>query len=139
MRNQNVISSCRGFSLLEIVVAFSIAAMTLSIIFQIYSKGTRSTLLGNEYAEAIIIAESQLAEMNSSELLELANVTKSEQSIYSVNLTVDDYIEPAEEDTSVSVLEYKRVEVSVNWSSAGQEREVKLVTLKPFTVNGITL
>ena len=41
--------------------AFSIFALSLGVIFQIYSTGARSTVLSDEYTRAVIIAQSKLA------------------------------------------------------------------------------
>lgn len=54
-------SKSRGFTLLEILVAFSIFTVSLGVLFQIFSKGTRAAMLGDEYSQAIIIAQSRLA------------------------------------------------------------------------------
>lgn len=53
--------ACRGFSLLEILVAFAILALSLGVLLQIFSSGLRNVLVGEGYARAADLAESQLA------------------------------------------------------------------------------
>ena len=52
-----------GFSLLEILVAFVILALTLSVIMQIFSGGLRNAGFADDYSRAILLAESKLAEL----------------------------------------------------------------------------
>lgn len=53
--------ACRGFSLLEILVAFAILSLSLGVLLQIFSSGLRNVLVGEGYARAADLAESQLA------------------------------------------------------------------------------
>jgi len=52
-----------GFSLLEILVAFVILALTLSVIMQIFSGGLRNAGFADDYSRAVLLAESKLAEL----------------------------------------------------------------------------
>ena len=52
-----------GFSLLEILVAFVILALTLSVMMRIFSGGLRNAALADEYSRAVLLAESRLAEL----------------------------------------------------------------------------
>jgi general secretion pathway protein I len=49
-----------GFSLLEVLVAFSILALSMGTLMQIFSGGLRNVGLSEEYARAVAIAEEQL-------------------------------------------------------------------------------
>jgi len=51
----------RGFSLIEILVAFMILAMSLTVIFRIFSGGLRNVALSEDYARAVLVAQSQLS------------------------------------------------------------------------------
>lgn len=51
----------RGFSLLEILVAFSILALSLGILMQIFSGTTRNASLAHDQAQATMFAQSLLA------------------------------------------------------------------------------
>lgn len=50
-----------GFSLLEILVAFSILALSLGVLFQSFSLGLRNARTSEEYTLAALLAQSQLA------------------------------------------------------------------------------
>lgn len=51
----------RGFSLLEVLVAFSILAMSTGVLMQIFSGGLRNVEVSSQHARAIALAEAQLA------------------------------------------------------------------------------
>ncbi len=53
----------RGFSLLEVLVAFSILAVSLTVIFHVFSTGLRVAALTHNYSYATALAESKLAEL----------------------------------------------------------------------------
>ncbi len=53
-----------GFSLLEVLVAFVILALTLSVMMRIFSGGLRNATLADDYSRAVLLAESRLAELS---------------------------------------------------------------------------
>ena len=63
----------RGFSLLEVLVAFSILALSMGVLMQIFSGGLRNVGISEDYARAVALAETQLAAME-------AEITPGERS-----------------------------------------------------------
>ena len=120
-----------GFSLIEVLVAFSIAAISLAILFQIYAKGVAAATLGEEYTQAIAVAESRLAETGQSEDINDGQRSGREGDKYSWTVITTDYIEEQESEYQTP-FELKHVEVEVSWDSRGKTRSIKLNTLKPF-------
>ncbi len=51
----------QGFSLLEILMAFSILALSLGILLKIFAGGVNSAVIAEEYTAAVQIAESLIA------------------------------------------------------------------------------
>ncbi|MBK5971209.1 MULTISPECIES: type IV pilus modification PilV family protein [Thiorhodovibrio] len=49
-----------GFSLLEVMVAFAILALSLGVLLQIFSSSMNATSLSLDYARAAVVAESRL-------------------------------------------------------------------------------
>lgn len=54
-------SSQRGFSLLEVLVAFVVMALTLGVLFQIFGTGLRTAGTADEYVRAATLAQGRLA------------------------------------------------------------------------------
>lgn len=120
-----------GFSLLEVLVAFSILAVSLGILFQIYSKGAYSARLANDYANAVTIAQSRLSNIGIESLPDVGIYEDSNEKYYWVTRikAVEDQIESEERLKLIK----REVEVEVSWQSKGRIRSVKLNTLKLFT------
>jgi general secretion pathway protein I len=53
----------RGFTLIEVLVAFAILAVTLTALLQVFSTGLRSIMSVERYASATLLARSALAEV----------------------------------------------------------------------------
>jgi general secretion pathway protein I len=60
---------CRGFSLLEVVVAFAILAVALGVLYQIFSGAAQRASLLQDYNYALSLAESKLARIGTAEPL----------------------------------------------------------------------
>ncbi len=120
-----------GFSLLEVLVAFSIFAVSLGIIFQIYSKGAKSAILANDYADAIIIAQSQLANIGVETQLDNGVYENNYEKFHWVtraqSIIDDDY----DFETRHKIIK-SDIEIEVFWKSQGRTHSVKLSTLKLF-------
>ncbi len=120
-----------GFSLLEVLVAFSILAVSLGILFQIYSKGAYSARLADDYANAIVIAQSRLSNIGIESLLDVGIYEDSNERFDWVTRVKP--VEEEDEGDKRHNLIKREVEVEVSWQSKGGIRSVKLNTLKLFT------
>lgn len=119
-----------GFTLIEVLVAFSITALALGILFQIYAKGTTAAILGNEYNQATAIAESKIASLGITEELETLAQSGTENGKYHWQIEVQDYA--TDTPAFVSPVSLKQVTLKVYWESRGHTRSISLNTLKPF-------
>ena len=119
-----------GFSLLEVLVAFSITAVTLGILFQVYAKGTNVVGLAGDYAEALSIAESRLAGVPGNALP--GSVTQgTSMDKYDWEVRVGHYGHDDKDADSASRFALAQVDVSIGWRDRGRLRQVGLQTLKP--------
>ncbi|MEO1751952.1 prepilin-type N-terminal cleavage/methylation domain-containing protein [Thiofaba sp. EF100] len=53
----------RGFSLLEVVVAFSILALAMGVLMALFSQGLSNARVARDYSRALQLAQSRLAEV----------------------------------------------------------------------------
>ncbi len=52
--------ACRGFTLLEVLVAFAILSLTLGVLLRVYASGLRATTLADGHSRAVLLAQSEL-------------------------------------------------------------------------------
>lgn len=65
----------RGFSLLEVLVAFSILALSLGVLMQIFSGSLNNASISKDQTEATVIAQSLLASAGVDSVLEVGQTT----------------------------------------------------------------
>ena len=123
-----------GFTLLEVVVAFVLLALTLVTVFQIFSTGLARAGELDEHSRALVVAQSRIATVGMEEKLEGPTETRgeSEDRKYRWTLTVAPYEEPPEAGSPqpMSSLQMYRVDAVVSWDgSDGRTRNLKLSTL----------
>ena len=123
-----------GFTLLEVVVAFVLLALTLVTVFQIFSTGLARAGELDEHSRALVVAQSRLATVGMEQKLEGPAETRgeSEDRKYRWTLTVAPYEEAPEPGAPqpMSSLQMYRVDAFVTWDgSDGRARNLKLSTL----------
>jgi general secretion pathway protein I len=117
----------QGFSLLEILIAFSILAVSLSILLNIFSLGVTTAGVAEDYTAAVQIAESLMAKTGVETPLQAGKSAGIVHDKYHWQIIVQPFVFSSEPvDTSTLNTALFKVKVTVNWNA----REVKLVTLK---------
>ena len=116
-----------GFSLLEVLVAFSVLALSLGVLMQTFSLSSRNIGISADYAKALTIAESRLAEVG--DLMAVTEPAAGEvlEGAFSWRL---DSAPMATEYAGPSALVPYRVTVAVEWGQPGQRRNLSLETIK---------
>lgn len=121
-----------GFTLLEVVMAFFITAAALGVVFEIYAKGVTAAVLANEYASALSIAESRLAEVSNDAAMRNLERQGTEEGRYDWKLRATDHLVANRGKGGRTSYSLVQVDVSVSWQSQGKTRAVDLRTLKPI-------
>lgn len=119
---------CRGFSLLEVLVAFTILAMLLGVLFQVFSGGLHAARAGDGYTRATVIAQSRLAAVGVAQPLRAGVFSGTTDDAYHWRVTVSTYVDdqlPAED----SLLQPMTVNVEVFWEDGGTPRGVSLTSM----------
>lgn len=116
-----------GFSLLEILVAFSILAISLGILLQIFSSGIQLASTGEHYSRALLLAESTLATIGKTQETEVGENSGRVNDFYDWTVNIQLY-EEEDLDFERGRLQFSvyHVQVLVRW----ENRAVVLETLR---------
>jgi len=121
----------QGFSLLEILIAFSILAFSLGVLLKIFSAGVNTATVAEDYTAAVQIAESLMAKTGLETSLQIGQESGVENEKYDWLVTVSPFIfNPANIDVATNSLALFKVKVIVSWDKNINARRVELTTLK---------
>ena len=127
----------QGFSLLEILVAFTVLAMAMGVLMQIFSRGVNGASLADRYAKATMFAESKLASVGIEETLKETSSAGKFDDDFSWALSVRPYQDPFPKEQSVVEFEklmptqLYELDLKVSFTADDRrERVVKLSTLR---------
>ncbi|MDO9162534.1 MAG: prepilin-type N-terminal cleavage/methylation domain-containing protein [Methylococcaceae bacterium] len=125
-----------GFSLLEILIAFSILALSLGILLKIFSSGVNTAQVTEEYTVAVQIAESLIAETGVTAPLQSGESSGVELQRYQWRISVTPYTldfanvtsKKSDTDTGEIPVSLFKVRVVVTWGD--DNRQFELTKLK---------
>jgi general secretion pathway protein I len=122
----------QGFSLLEILIAFSILALSLGILLKIFSAGVNTAEVAEDYTAAVQIAESLMAKTGLETPLQTGQDSGLENEKYNWLVEVSPFaFNPENVDTSTIPVVLFKVKVVVSWENDNaNDRLVELTTLK---------
>lgn len=130
-RHELVVGKGEGFTLIEVLVAFSILSLTLAALFSLLSSGTRSTRVADEYGAAVVWAESKLAQLGVSEPLRAGTTRGYFDERFHWQLQVT---KRPPRRTALSLQEHEwdllDIALRVQWQSLGTERDIALSTMR---------
>lgn len=120
----------KGFSLLEVLVAFSIMALALGILLNIFSSGVNTAVVGEEYTVATQIAEGLMARTGVETPLVLGETSGIEADKYRWRVSIHPLPELAAlSDPEQQPFMLMGIDVNVEWDS-GKGRRIELYGVK---------
>ena len=120
----------RGYTLVEVLVAFMIMALALTVLLRIFSSGVRSVGVASAYAQAVLIGESRLATAGIDEGLAPGETSGVEGDGFHWTRRVTTYEPSVEYATHVKGTRAYFVTVTVTWPNGEKERSINLSTVK---------
>ncbi|MFI3199198.1 MAG: type II secretion system protein [Methylococcaceae bacterium] len=122
----------KGFSLLEILIAFSILALSLGILLKIFSAGVDTAVVAEDYTAAVQIAESLMAKTGVETALQEGQDSGVENEKYNWQVDVSPFVfNPDNVDATTTTAVLFKVRVIVSWGNGNaNDRQIELTTLK---------
>lgn len=121
----------RGFSLIEMLVALVVLSLSLGVLYQAAAGATRNVRVAAEYTEAVMLAESVLAEYSYiTEESYSASGAFGEYDWSVKSWPAADENVPDEMPVLLQPLQY--LEVVVSWAGGSESRSVDLLTVVPL-------
>lgn len=130
IRQPYKIKNCAGFSLLEVVVAFAILALTLGALYQIFASAARRAVLVQEYSHAVLLAESKLTEVGAADVIGTGTDAGEFDEQYRWWQRVEPYTPQDGAAARSSALIPYRVMVEVRWGQNEGQRSIALTTVR---------
>jgi general secretion pathway protein I len=124
------ISRTQGFTLLEVLVAFTILALVMGAVLQIFSGGLRTAEIARNHAVGALLAESKLAAIGIEEPLVAGERTGTFDNGFRWRYSIDPYQEQDGAQEEQEELMPYRLIVTVDWGSPGSGGSVTLTTLR---------
>lgn len=125
----------RGFTLLEVLVAFVIFALSFSVVLEIIAGSMRSAVRARDYSEAALLAQSLMEGVGNEVPLE-AGVSQGEtEDGFTWVIEISDF-EGLNEDTrtlelaELSSTQLYWVDLNLQWGDGRRQRDVKFTTIR---------
>ena len=118
----------RGFTLLETLVALSVLAISLGVIYQIFGTSLRNMQYAKEYSYAQMFAESKISELGKG-IPVAEGKYKGEiddKYVWEINIAP----ELSLSDSEHNIIHAYKVLFNIKWDSYGKHRSIKVLTYK---------
>jgi general secretion pathway protein I len=140
MANRIPVRGRRGFTLLEVLLAFVVFAISFSVVLQILSGSMRSTMRARHYTEAALLAQSVMDMVGREIPLEETSLTGDEEGDYTWDLLITRYEPVGANDRSLVIAEVTgtevyRVGLDLYWGSGNQQKNAHFSTIRSILAN----
>ncbi len=123
----------RGFSLIEMLVALVVLSLSLGVLYQAAMGATRNVRVAAGYGQAVMLAESMLAEHSYITEENFSTSGQFEQYEWSVSAWPAPYLPASDSDAAALVpLPLQYLQVIVTWPGGNAPRSLDLLTVVPL-------
>ncbi|MFV0542050.1 type IV pilus modification PilV family protein [Marinicella pacifica] len=123
----------QGFTLIEVIAAFTILAMTFMVVLEILSNASANTIKSSERTEIALEAASKMAEVGVTIPIEAGGVSGEFENGHRWDISMTPYEISYEGDTVMDFapIELYRVTLTIRWDYGDvQERTAEFTTLR---------
>lgn len=129
-----------GFTLIEVLLAFVVFALSFTVVLEILSGSMRNTMRAREYTEIALIAQSVMDQVGLDIPLEPGVSNAGELGDYRWQLEVSSYDGEAAnsrttELSSLTGIELLQVEFTITWGTYPREHSNRFSTVKAVLAN----
>ncbi len=125
--NLSSMDSQRGFTLLEILVAFTILGIAITVIIQLFSANTRAIAASQGYSAAVSAAEAKMRAILDTRNLSEGQWDEQTEDGYSANVTVSEILT---ERTTGLPLKMQSIRLVLYWMNGSKQKTVVLRTAR---------
>lgn len=123
-----------GFTLLEILVAMTLMAISITVLVQLFSMNLRNIARSQDYIPAIIAAEAKMSEVLAADTLEEKKISLKTDEGYVVNIEISEVFGKRTKNVPLRLME---VQLTLNWTVDQKEKVFRLHTYKAFWLEGV--
>jgi len=136
----NVAGRSGGFTLLELLLAFMVFALSFATVLEILSGSMRNTVRARQFTEAALTAQSVMDQVGIEIPLENGHSASGVEGDYRWRLEIYEYEAPESEVSGPDLAELAqivllRVDLEVSWGEPPRERSQRFSTLKAVLEN----
>ena len=129
-----------GFTLLEVLLAFVVFALSFATVLEIISGSMRNTMRAREYTEVALIAQSVLDQVGLEIPLEQGTNAAGDSGEYAWEVFIDSYEASPDNAHSVELaeltgIELLRIDLLVSWGEPPREKTYAFSTIRAMLIN----
>ena len=129
-----------GFTLLELLLAFVVFALSFATVLEILSGSMRNTVRAREYTEAALTAQSVMDQLGLEIPLEAGVSLAGESGDYRWTIDLYEYVDNGENPYSVELAELTgidllQVDLEVSWGEPPREQSKYFSTIKALSTD----
>jgi len=128
-------SASAGFTLIEVLLAFVVFALSFTVVLEILSGSMRNTVRAKEYTEVALIAQSVMDQVGLDIPLEAGTSSSGESGDYQWQLEINPFVGTADNAHSLELgeltgIELLEVEFTISWGSYPREQSNRFSTVR---------
>jgi general secretion pathway protein I len=140
VRTFRPVSAHRGFTLLELLLAFVVFALSFATVLEILSGSMRNTVRARQYTEAALTAQSVMDQLGLEIPLQAGFNAAGEAGDYRWEIELFDYADTGDNPYSVELAELTgigllQVDLLVSWGESSREQGRRFSTVKAVLAN----
>ncbi len=116
-----------GFTLLEILIAMALLAISITVLVELFSANLRNIATSQNYVPAVVAAEAKMSEMMTADVFEENTTNIKTDEGYRIEVAVSEVLRERMQSLPVKLLD---IQVTVRWIMDRKEKTFRLHSYK---------